>query len=98
MSLPIKNISELESLLRKEKFFERYGISKIGVFGSFARGENFNDIDLLIEDAISLESAFKLKSELEEKIQLKVDVILKKFAEPIILYRAMKDIQYAAAA
>jgi predicted nucleotidyltransferase len=95
---PVKNILELERLLRKEKIFERYGINRIGVFGSFARGEKFNDIDLLIEDSLSLESAFKLKSELEEKLQLKVDIVLKKFAEPIILYRAMKDIQYAAAA
>lgn len=92
------SLSGLQEFLRKEKIFGRYGLQRIGIFGSFARGENFNDIDLLIEEPMSLEKAYQLKSELEEKLEIKVDIILKNYAEPIILYRALKDIKYAAAA
>jgi uncharacterized protein len=92
------SLSRLQEFFREEKIFGRYGLQRIGIFGSFARGENFNDIDLLIEEPMSLEGAYQLKTELEEKLKIKVDVILKNYAEPIILYRALKDIRYAAAA
>ena len=37
-------IREWESVLRKENVFEEFGISRSGLFGSFARGETYNDI------------------------------------------------------
>jgi hypothetical protein len=93
--MEIKNIKELENYFRKTHLFDLLGVSKIGVFGSFAREEKFNDIDLLIEDNVSLESLVSFRSMLKQDIQVPVDIVLSKYAEPIILFRARQDLKYA---
>jgi predicted nucleotidyltransferase len=90
------NVSDIQQYLRDNQVFTRFNLRKIGFFGSFARGEeNANDIDILIEDDIDIEKIIELKTLLENSYQRKVDVVLKKFANPIILHRAQKDLQYA---
>ena len=91
----IQNIHDLENYLRKENLFELLGINRIGVFGSFARNERFKDIDLLIEDEVNLESLISFQKILKKDIAVPVDVVLSKYAEPIILYRAKQDLKYA---
>ncbi|MBI2271677.1 MAG: nucleotidyltransferase domain-containing protein [Bacteroidetes bacterium] len=95
MSVHIKTFDELTNLLRKENIFEKFGLSKIGVFGSFIRGEKYNDIDLLIEDNIEYEQRISLKQTLEKLLNTKIDIVIKKYAEPIILFRALREIKYA---
>jgi predicted nucleotidyltransferase len=90
-----ENISSLEDYLRKNKIFDRFGIDRIGIFGSFARGEKYNDIDLFLEENLDYEKRMLLKAMVEEAFHTEVDVIVKQFAEPIILHRALKDMQYA---
>jgi len=41
-------ISELEDIMIRNNLFEKFKLSKVGVFGSTARGEESNDIDILI--------------------------------------------------
>ncbi len=91
----MNNIQTLQDFLRSQGVFERFGLSRIGVFGSYARGEKYNDIDLLIEEDIDYEKRVELKTLLEENLHAKIDLVIKKYAEPIILKRAMKDMQYA---
>jgi predicted nucleotidyltransferase len=93
--MEIKNIHELEKYFRKTNLFNLLGVSRIGVFGSFARNEKFNDIDLLIEDNVNLESLISFQRILKKDIDIPVDIILSKYAEPIILYRAKQDLKYA---
>lgn len=92
----VQNVDELERYLRNAKLFELLGINKIGVFGSFARNEAFNDIDLLIEDEVNLDSIILFQNILKRDIEIPVDVVLSKYAEPIILYRAKQDLKYAS--
>ena len=54
--MKINNIYDLENYFRKANLFSLLCVSRIGVFGSFARKEKFKDIDLLIEETVSLES------------------------------------------
>jgi len=92
----MKNIFLLQQYLRKNQIFLKYDLKRIGIFGSFARDdENANDIDILIEDDIDPDNLMRLKILLEESFQKRVDIVLKKFANPIILYRAQKDLHYA---
>jgi len=92
----MKNIFDFQKYLRENRFFSRFNLSKVGIFGSFARDEeNANDIDILIEEDIDPEKLIEFKTQLENDFQKKVDIVLKKFANPIILYRAQKDLQYA---
>lgn len=93
----VKNINDLYTLFTEKNLFREYNINRIGVFGSFARGEKFNDIDLFIEDDLNFQQLIQLKSLLETETGIPFDIMQKKYAEPVILYRALKDMQYAAA-
>ena len=93
--MEIKNLKDLENYFKKANFFDLLGVNKIGVFGSFARNEKFKDIDVLIEDDVSLESLFSFQSILKQDIDVPVDIVLSKYAEPIILFRAQQDLKYA---
>lgn len=93
-TIQVTAIEELQQILKKESVFERFGIDRIGVFGSFARGEKFNDIDLLIDDDLDYYKRTVLKKLLQNLLQTKIDLVIKKYAEPIILFRALKDVKY----
>lgn len=56
-----QNIQDIKNYFIEHDLFNKYGLTKIGVFGSFARGEKFNDIDLYIEDDIELRRLSYLK-------------------------------------
>jgi uncharacterized protein len=71
-------------------------INRIRQFGSFARGEAANDIDLLVEDIVDYQLLIRLKIRIEKDLDKKLDVVIRKFANPIILYRAEKDLKYVA--
>ncbi len=91
----IENIDALEKAIKNEKLLEKYNLNKIGVFGSFARGENSNDIDFYIDlDDCNLKEMINLKNDLEKITEKEIDIMLKKYANPIILYRAKKDMKY----
>jgi|CXWL01.1.fsa_nt_gi predicted nucleotidyltransferase len=93
----MQNINDLFLLFSQKNLYRQYGLKRIGVFGSFARGEQFNDIDLFIEDELDFRSVLLLKKLLEQETGLPVDIMQKKYAEPVILHRALKDMKYAAA-
>lgn len=92
----IANINDLFLLFKDKDIFDQFGLHKIGVFGSLARGEHFNDIDLFIEEEIDFKKLLRLKKMLEKETGFPVDIMQKKYAEPVILYRALKDMRYAA--
>ena len=56
-----------------------YNPTKIGVFGSFARGQNMpnSDLDLLVNFNISLDlfKFMKIWDDLEESLNLKIDLV-----------------------
>ncbi|MCL2791899.1 MAG: nucleotidyltransferase domain-containing protein [Spirochaetaceae bacterium] len=91
----IETFNVLEQAIKNENLLKKYNLDKIGVFGSFARGEKANDIDFYIDlDNYSLKDLLSLKKDLEEITEKKVDIMLKKYANPIILHRAKKDMVY----
>ena len=93
----IKEIKELFRLFDEMGLYKTYGIKKVGVFGSFARGEAFRDIDLFIEEDLNYMQVQDLKNKLEIQTGIPFDIMMKKNAEPVILHRAYKDMQYASA-
>ena len=91
------NTDELLEFLRnhRQTLKSDFRIVKLGLIGSFARGEKYNDVDLLIEEKMNYEKRNELKTFLEKSLHVPVDIVIKEFAEPIILHRAMKEIKYA---
>jgi len=91
------NLDTFQELLKKSRILNKYGIRKISLFGSFIKGEQFNDIDILIEDARDYNALVDFKQELESLTHKKVDLMIKKYANPIVLYRAQKDLIHVTA-
>jgi predicted nucleotidyltransferase len=76
----LKTKDEIIAILRnfKEEFGERYGIEKLGLFGSVARGEQKEDSD--IDICVKLQdpdyfTRMEIKESLEERFNAKVDVV-----------------------
>ena len=91
----IGSINALEQAIKNENLLKKYNLDKIGVFGSFARGEEARDLDFYIDmDNYNLKNLISLKKELENLTNKEVDIMLKKYANPIVLHRAQKDIVY----
>ena len=91
----IETINALEEAIKNENLLKKYNLDKIGIFCSFARGEKANDIDFYIDsDNYNVKNLINLKSDLEKITEKEVDIMLKKYANPIILHRAKKDMKY----
>ena len=91
----IETINALEKAIKNENLLEKYNLEKIGVFGSFARGEKANDIDFYIDlDNYNIKNLINLKKDLEKITEKEVDIMLKKYANPIVLHRAERDMKY----
>ena len=91
----IETINALEKAIKNENLLKKHGLDRIGIFGSFARGEQSNDIDFYIDlDNYNVKNLINLKKELEKITEKEVDIMLKKYANPIVLHRAEKDMKY----
>ncbi len=90
----VSDINQLAKYLNQIHFFSEMNTDKVGIFGSFARGETANDIDLLLEDHIDYEALIRIRLRMEKDLNKKLDIVIRKFADPIILHRAEKDLKY----
>ncbi len=76
-------------------YIDDYGISKIAVFGSYAKGEDTADSDIdIIVDLTKQFGIFKfigLKQYLEEKLGKSVDLVESQCLEPMIKDSILAD-------
>ena len=70
---------------------------RIGIFGSMARGKDSesSDIDILyqLKDAIGLFNLVRMKDNLEEKLNKKVDLVSEKHIHPRLKPYIMNDLK-----
>ncbi len=91
------NRDEIILFLRRfrEKYDTKYNILRIGVFGSAARDRmnDKSDIDILVEfqGRKSLLNLARLKLDLEEKLNRKVDVLTYKSLHPLLKDRILAE-------
>jgi len=81
----------------KEIFFEKYGVTKIGLFGSYAREEALpqSDIDIFVKMKPSLFDLIALKEQIEKDLHKKVDIIRDhKNIKPFLRSMIHEDIIY----
>lgn len=76
----MKSTSEILEILRmyKMQYAEKYGLRRIGVFGSVARGEQTrnSDVDICYEgEALSLLTLDYMQTELEKLLGCSVDLV-----------------------
>jgi len=85
----------------KTLFRDKYHIVRIGLFGSYARGEqnSDSDIDLIIEFEENTQDLYDLKIQLKEffRIQLGVDadICREKYIKPRFKSSILKEAVYA---
>ena len=71
---------------------------KIGIFGSYVRGDQIqdSDIDILveIERPMGFIKFIKLENRLSQILDSKVDIVTKKALKPYIGRRILQEVQY----
>ncbi len=78
----------------KNEFMEKYNVEKIGLFGSYARGEarEDSDIDIFVRMKPDLFTMVELKEQIERDLQKKVDIIrLREKMNEALKCRILKD-------
>lgn len=77
---------------------ERFGVRKIGIFGSFVEGEEktISDIDILVEfDRNTLDNYMDLKAFLETLFKRNVDLVIEDNLKPRLRPKILKEVIYA---
>ena len=96
----MKTIVEIKEVLQAQKPYlaEKYGVTEIGIFGSYVRGEQRpdSDLDVLIEverpPRIGLIGLVELELYLSELLGIKVDLAIKKNLKPRIGRRILQEV------
>lgn len=96
----MKSLEEIIEILKKQKpaIRERYSVCKIGIFGSYVRGEQKkkSDVDVLVEfeKPISLLKLVNLENFLGDSIGTKVDVVPKEDIRRELKERILGEVVY----
>lgn len=96
----MKTLNEIKEVLSQAKpvIQEKYKVKEMGIFGSYARGEqnDASDIDVLIdfEQAPSLLKFIELENYLSDTIGIKVDLVMKRVLKPTIGKNILAEVVY----
>lgn len=90
----IHNIQESREQIQK------YGVKKIGLFGSFTRNEQKeqSDVDIVVEfekGMKTFDNYMELKFYLEKQLRCKVDLVISDALKPEIKPNIMREVEYA---
>jgi predicted nucleotidyltransferase len=96
--LSLKDI--IKHLQRNKGYlYDRFGVTSIGIFGSFVRGEHTSssDIDMVVEmegNRKNIHSFLQLKRYLEKETARKIDLGFEHSLKPIVKERIKEQIIY----
>lgn len=84
-------------LVNKQRLSDKYGLSNLAIFGSYARNQQTDesDLDILVEfnRPIGLEF-IDLADELEQLLKVKIDLVSKKGIKDKYLKSIEKELEY----
>ena len=95
--------SILGALHQNQAHLKALGVKRIGLFGSFVRGEQRpeSDIDLLVEfepNKKSFDVFMELSFFLEDLLQHRIELVTSESLSPYIGPHILKEVEYAALA
>lgn len=96
----MKTLKEIEARLKKNKkrLREQYDVREIGVFGSYAMGEQTenSDADILVElgSPMGFVRFVRLERDISALLGVKVDLVTKKALKPHIGQRILQEVRY----
>lgn len=93
----------LTKLEENKATIKKYGVKKIGLFGSYLRNEqkSTSDIDILVEfekGKITFDNYMDLKFLLEDLFKRKVDLVMEDAIKPDLKPYILGSVKYAASA
>jgi predicted nucleotidyltransferase len=96
----MKSKNVIEKILKENKslLHDKYKVEKIGLFGSYARGEESekSDIDILVKFYAPIGWEFiDLKDFLEEILNRKVNLVTIKASKPQLKDEILKEVVFA---
>ena len=99
--MAVSSINEIIKYLNNNKILlhEKFGVNRIGIFGSFAKKSQAisSDIDLVIEiekGRKNIHSFMQLKRFLEKEMERKVDLGFEHTLKPVIKDKIKEEIIY----
>ena len=98
--MTMKRLEEIQEILRQKKpiLRERFKVKEIGIFGSFARGEekDTSDLDILVEleRPVGLIKFVGLQNYLSDELGEKVDLVTKSALKPRIKENILSEVVY----
>jgi predicted nucleotidyltransferase len=96
----MKTIDEIKEVFNRnrEELRLQYGVTEIGIFGSFAKGKqkDGSDLDILIsfEKPIGFVRFLRLENRLAELSGTRVDLVTKNALKPYIGQRILEEVIY----
>ncbi len=94
------NLEEIERILaeHKEELYQKYKIKKIGIFGSFVRGEQSkeSDVDIMVEfeEIPGLIKFIEIEEYLSKLLGRKVDLVRKPAIRKELKDKILKEVVY----
>jgi predicted nucleotidyltransferase len=95
------SLEAIKKFLRenRENIRQKFGVKKMGIFGSFLRGNEkaTSDIDILIdfeEDKVTFKNYMGLKFFLEDTFDRKVDLVIIEDIKPFIKEAILREAVY----
>lgn len=88
----------LQLINQNKEVLRRYGVRRIGLFGSFARNQSTesSDLDFLVElEKKTFDAYIGLKSFLEELFHCHVDLVLSDSLKPRLRQKVTQEVIYA---
>ena len=85
------------------KWKEKYGVKRIGLFGSYSREEqkDSSDIDVLVEfdpSKLSFDNYIELKFNLEDQFGKTIDLVIIDDIKPALKTSILRSVKYAEGA
>lgn len=100
--MEISSIEEVVAYLRNNKSFlyEKFGVTRMGIFGSFTREEqtSSSDIDMIVEmegSRKNIHSFLQMKKFLEKELSRKIDMGFEHSLKPIVKEKIKGQTIYA---
>jgi predicted nucleotidyltransferase len=95
----MKTIIQLKRILAKHKreLRDKYHVKQLGLFGSYARGDEtqFSDLDIMVDFEAPIGLDFvTLAEELESLLGVKVDLVSARAVKPRMMESIKKELVY----
>jgi predicted nucleotidyltransferase len=96
----MQSLDEIKKILINQKILlsEKYKINRLGIFGSYVRGEQKkeSDLDVLIdyEEVPSLITLIELENHLSNVLGLNVDLVTRKGIKPQLRSNILEEVVY----